>query len=98
MMVACRVHTGLGQHSEAAQHTGAGNVLKLSEVLLSFADGDQVPGDQGDGEQEGTKKHRPRVHYDVRTDCEILHRETDQKSHSLICSDLVPGRSPWRRE
>ena len=34
------LHTGLGQHSQAAQHPGAGNVLKLSEVLLPPTDGD----------------------------------------------------------
>ena len=65
------LHAGLGQHRQAAQHAGAGDVLKLCEGLLPPADGDQVPGDQGDGEQEGTKKHRPEGHYDVRTHCEI---------------------------
>ena len=55
----CELHAGLGEHGEAAEHAGPGDVLKLGEVLLPPDDGDQVPGDQGHGEQQRTKQHRP---------------------------------------
>ena len=91
----CELHAGLGEHGEAAEHTGSGNVLKLGEVLLPPDDGDQVPGDQRHGEQQRAEQHRPG---EWRLENGKYSGETDQNSHSLICSDRVPGRSPWRRE
>ena len=55
----CELHAGLGEHCEAAQDPGPGDVLKLCEVLLAPDDGDQVPGHQRHREQQGTEKHRP---------------------------------------
>ena len=55
----CELHAGLGEHGEAAEHAGPGDVLKLGEVLLAPDNGDQVPGDQRHGEQERTKEYRP---------------------------------------
>ena len=55
----CELHAGLGEHSEAAQDPGPGDVLKLCEVLLAPDDGDQVPGHQGHREQQGAEKHGP---------------------------------------